>query len=90
MASKYEVCASLAATYSAEDEERYKAPQQAKLDEIRKVDGVHVVRNTDLVDARSREKPIWLGGSLLSSYPRHYADLRRQVGGCGEGVGEGV
>ena len=78
MASKYEVCASLAVQYSAVDVVTYNMLHQEKLDEIRRMDGVDVIRNTDLVDARSREKAIWLGGSMFSSYSRHYADLRRQ------------
>lgn len=76
-ASKYEVCAALAARYSMSDAEAYRSLQQEKLDRIRELSGVDVVRNTGLASARSGEVAVWLGGSLFSSYSRHYANLRR-------------
>lgn len=78
MASKYEVCASLAGQYSSSDAAGYQKLQEEKLDEIRETDTIDVRRNQDLAYARSSGSNAWSGASLFKSYPRHYAELRRQ------------
>lgn len=78
MASKYEVCASLASQYSALDAEQYKMLQQETLRELRDVDEISVGQLSNLADARSDEIPAWLGGTMSKSFPRHYAALRRE------------
>lgn len=82
MASKYEVCASLASQYSDLEADRYGKLQQEMLDELRKIDEISVVRNNDLADARSEEITVWLGGTLCKSFPRHYAALRQEWQGA--------
>lgn len=78
MASKYEVCASLVAGWSASEAEEYKRLQQSMLDELRDIDGIEVARRSDLADLRSGDVPVWLGGRTSKSFPRHYTTLRRR------------
>ena len=77
LASRYEVCASLAAQLSCGgDAEKYRALQQQQLDVLRQ-DGIDIKRNSDLADARSSGAVTWHGITLSKSCPRHYAALRR-------------
>lgn len=78
VASRYEVCASLAGQNSLGEAEGYRRLQQQLLDELHDKHNIDVVRNSDLADARSTGSAVWLGASLFRSYPRHYAALRLQ------------
>lgn len=78
MASKYRICASLTAQYSAGNAEKYKQLYYNKLDEIRRIDGVNIETPLDLNRRPCKKPATWLGGSVFSSYPRPYRSLRRQ------------
>ena len=79
MASKYEVCASLALQFSHLEAAEYRKLQQRLLDELRDIDGIVAAKNEDLADARSGDVAVWLGGSYSKSFPRHYAELRKKL-----------
>ncbi|KAH7628165.1 hypothetical protein B0T09DRAFT_359458 [Sordaria sp. MPI-SDFR-AT-0083] len=81
-ASKYRACAELAAEFSPEDVYGYKMLADRMLSEIRDMHeldlgeldegsaGVHGIEKEDVA--------VWLGGRLVSSYPRQYALRRKQ------------
>ena len=77
LASRFEVCGSLAAEFSLKDAEEYKILQQQKINDLRE-DDINVEQNAKLADARSSTAATWHGIALSKSCPRHYADLRRQ------------
>lgn len=79
-ASKYQVCAALAADYSTPDAEGYKVLAEKAMSEIREIDGLvtHIGSGVAKHCGFADEVAVWQGGTLMSSYPRQYALRRRK------------
>lgn len=77
MASRYEVCATLASRFSAEEAQGYARLQQNALNELRHVDTITVNREQDLAYAWSAGSAIWLGATTSRSFPRQYTQIRQ-------------
>lgn len=76
-ASKWEVCARVAETFSADDAEAYRKLQVNTLATLADEFSISAELDGLLAQARSPEVAVWLGDMRMSSYPTHYAQRRR-------------
>ncbi|KAF9786553.1 hypothetical protein IL306_011957 [Fusarium sp. DS 682] len=77
-ASKYEVCAALAADYAPSDADGYRRLRAKSLEELREKFKMKTDLNHGLASSHWKEMAVWLGPSSPASYPRHYDELRIQ------------
>jgi hypothetical protein len=76
VASRYEICASLAEPYSHEEAEQYRGLAREAFQNLKASNSVQMEPDDELAHARSEAEATWLGSSLFRSYPRNYATRR--------------